>query len=207
MSIKLLVSSLTLTIMNSIAFASSVTCPIFLVEATAQDLEQVGQNVQHQDLTTSLDKDGNSSRDGKVVLTSTAGEKIEVYSTVNSSSKINGVKQLELAVFVNGQRDSIHSVLLHEDGISTGTGWHLGPKGATQLAMMAVNSLSDKSLDLRLIGKAFGVLKSKYNVNQSQIDSEAYSISQIAQSAVKAGDLQEGSALGTAIFLGCWLQN
>lgn len=196
----------TLAIASTASFAKTLTCPVFLIEASSRDMDESTLGKNMVELTVSLDKQGNSTDDGKAVFTSSAGELIEIYSLVNTDSKIKELRQLDLAVFVNGKRDSIRSLILREDGVSTGTGWHLGPKGATQLKMMASSSLSEKALDMRLNYDVYNILKAKYKVQSSQIDNEAYSISQIAKKAVSAGNIKEGIALGTAIFFGCWQQ-
>ena len=209
MNTKLILIGLVTSIICSTAMASTLTCPIGLLEASAKDSEGQDSQLKIKELSTNLDKDGNSTDSNEIELISSLGEKVKVAISVNSESAVKGIRMVSLAIFVNDARDSIHSLLVRDNGISTGTGWHLGPKGATQLPMMSPNSLSEKSVDLRLNSEVIKTLRAKGYVSPttpSQIDTDLFSISKIAQDAVNKGDLKEGQALGAFIVFGCWEQ-
>lgn len=191
------------TFISSFSFAKTLTCPIGMMMATT-DVESETKTGKSQMLAISMNNE--KQGEGTIAFKSNQNENVEVSVMVNSDDKIKGIYELSLVTLVNNQRQAMSRFLVKDAGISSGSDWDLGPKGATQLKMMFPNSLSEKAVDAQLFMNVFKVLKDKYGMTRSHEDGSTYPMYEAVSKAVQKKDLKEGQAIGTVVYMGCWLE-
>lgn len=96
--------------------------------------------------------------------------------------------------------------MLREGAVSRGSD-DIGPKGATQLIMMAPGSISETPFWGSVFYNIFEILRDQFQLkgDRNQYRS-SYSIYEAASTAVDKGLLEEGSVVGLGIYFGCWLE-
>lgn len=184
-------------------FSKSIICPIGMIKATT-DVDDQTKTGDNQTLT--LTPNQYSEFEGSAQFTSPLNQKAEVYVTFYQDQKIPSLFQANVVTKIDGQRVSGQSFLIRNNGPGKEGGWDMGSAGADQLAMMAPNSLESKSLDLRLTGNAFSVLKN-YELYSPQENRNTYYVLEAAAKAIQDGKLQEGSYIGTMFIFGCYMEN
>lgn len=191
------------TLFTSITFAKTISCPVGVMMAT-KDLESETKTGKSQIVSIKLN-DKNSG-ESTVKFTSDINEQVEISVMVNSDENLKGLYEIKMVSLVNDERGAMTGFLVKDAGISSGTDWDLGPKGATQLKMLFPNSLSEKAVDAQIFTGVYKILKTKYGMTSAHEDGSTYPIYQTAAEALKKKDLKEGQAIGSVVYMGCWLE-
>ena len=187
---------------SKVLASEMLTCKLGLLNASKKmDDENAGPQLGEVKEMKSPVDDFNG---GEVNYQTPSGQNILAFMSADTTENVTGLYHLQYGVKVDGKRELMSSVLLKYDSISSGGGWDFGPKGSKLLKLLFPDSFSEKPIELVLTNSAFKVLK-KYGVERYKENANTYELFKVIAEATKNGDLREGDFIGTAIFLGCYI--
>lgn len=219
---KLLIASLALTFAFTTQAEENkkteevIYCPIGILQATTKTDSEKDAAVGGLMTLKKVKWDDDSQREyfsGEIKLKSAAGEEImvnvDLQPNYNSDESLfPNLYQAYVATNTTSNtgdvRQNMFSFLVRQDGISKGSGWSMGPKGAKQYKFMAPNSFSENSLIASVFSSQWKTLSTKFGLKQSHYNASSYEIQDAAAKAVKAKAIKAGTAVATMLTFGCW---
>lgn len=219
---KLLIASLALTFAFTTQAEENkkteevIYCPIGILQATTKTDSEKDAAVGGLMTLKKVKWDDNSQREyfsGEIKLKSAAGEEImvnvDLQPNYNSDDSLfpnlyQAYVATNTTLNTGNVRQNMFSFLVRQDGISKGSGWSMGPKGAKQYKFMAPNSFSENPLIASVFSSQWKTLNTKFGLKQSHYNASSYEIQDAAAKAVKAKAIKAGTAVATMLTFGCW---